>query len=109
MKRLGRNDLYCPTREGRRASHLAEPRTPVYLWRGVSVYFDYEERAFVVVCQISTYPHCLITTRFYILKKNIYYRSSMGCGYVDMSAKPPFVLSLVRACISFLSHFVECG
>src|SRR5213078_1766375 len=36
MKRLGRDDLYCPTREGRRASHLVEPRTPVHFWRGVS-------------------------------------------------------------------------
>ncbi len=36
MKRLGRDDLYCPLREERRASHLAEPRTPVHLWRGVS-------------------------------------------------------------------------
>src|SRR6266571_281385 len=37
MKRLGRDGLYCPTREGRRASQLVEPRTPCILCRGVSV------------------------------------------------------------------------
>ncbi len=36
VKRLGRDDLYCPIRDGRRASHLAEPRTPRILCGGVS-------------------------------------------------------------------------
>src|SRR2546422_2684297 len=37
MKRLGRDDLYCFARDDKVASHLAEPRTPVHFWRGVSV------------------------------------------------------------------------
>src|SRR6266568_4248498 len=36
MKRLGRDDLYCFARDDKVASHLAEPRTPVHFWRGVS-------------------------------------------------------------------------